>query len=400
MINMKKAVFAALAILLFAGFAFASVNPKMELLNYSVSENPAMPGHVIALTLYMKSIEPDNCAQDVAVQLAVAYPLSVEGSDTQYVSSLCSSDPASKGTFTFLIPVDNLATTGTYPVSISTTYDKAYTDLSASNTVNIVVGGEPSFTAHVTSSNPVDIYPGDNAQVTVTFQNTGPSNVQSAYASATASGIEMKWAGSDQGIGQIAARGSASAVFSIDAPKNLAAGSYPLNVQLNYNGEDGSNGTANFTFMVVVKPQSQFVAADLSPALLPGDSKEVTIAITNTGSQVADKMEVYIEPYYPFSTDGTVRYIEALQPGETQNLTYVITVDKDATSGGQLLTLLVNYQDPQGNDLSDTADFSMPVRLMTEQESIYSYWYLYVIVAVIALIVIAGRLRGRKKEAS
>ena len=49
-------------------------------------------------------------------------------------------------------------------------------------------------------------------------------------------------------------------------------------------------------------------------------------------------MEVRIEPLFPFSTDGTVRYIESLRPGETQNLTYVITVDKDATAGGQLLT--------------------------------------------------------------
>ena len=391
-----KALFAAFALLLLAGSAFASVDPRVQLMNYTLSEAPAQPGHVLVLTLHMKSMEPDNCAQQLQVQLSVSYPLSVRGPDTQYEESLCYQDPDSAGTFTFYLPVDNLASTGTYPVMVSTSYQKAYTQLSVSNTLNVQVGGEPSFTASVISSSPVDIYPGDDAQVTVAFQNTGASSVQSSRATAGSSGIEVKWAGQSQDIGQIAARGSGTATFTVEAPKDLPSGNYTMGVELDYTGEDSSNGTAQFWFTIPVKPKPEFVASSASGALLPGQNALASIALSNNGSEEARKVEVTISPIYPFSTDGTVRYVESLMPGQTQNLTYLITVDKDATPGGQLLRLLINYQDPQGVKFSDTADFSMPVRYPTLEEGLVDYWY--VILAIVAVVAFLVSRKGKKKS--
>ena len=386
----------ALLLLAFAGMSFASVNPRVQLMNYSLSEVPVQPGHVLALTLHLKSMESDNCAEQLQVQIAVSYPLSVRGPDTQYNDLLCYQDPDSAGTFTFYLPVDNLATSGTYPVSVSLSYKKRFTELSGGNTLNVQVGGSPSFTASVVSSNPVDIYPGDDAQVTVAFQNTGASSVTSARAAATASGVEVKWAGQTQDIGQIPARGSGLATFNIEAPKDLPAGSYPFTVQLSYTGEDRANGTASFDFTVPVKPKADFTAVAADP-MLPGEKREVQVALTNTGSQEADKVQVRIKPLFPFSTDGTVRYIESLRPGQTQNLTYVITVDKDATSGGQLLGFLIDFQDPQGVKFSDTADFSMPVQYSTLEDSLVSYWYVAAAAIVVAFVVVSRRGAAKKK---
>ncbi|MFA6489547.1 MAG: NEW3 domain-containing protein [Candidatus Micrarchaeia archaeon] len=389
--------FALFALVAISGLGFASVNPKLQLLNATLSETPAQPGHVLALSLHIKSMESDNCAERVAVQVAVSYPLSVRGADTQYVELLCSRDSDSKGTFTFYLPVDNLATSGTYPVSVSTTYEKKFTKLSESNTVNVQVGGVPSFAASVAASSPVDIYPGDTAQVTVAFQNTGPSPAQSAFASAESRGVQVKWAGQTQSIGQVLARGSANAVFTIEAPKDLEAGTYPLNVKLAYSDQYGNNGTKGFTFYVPVKPKADFVADASSANLLPGQKKEVSVALTNTGKQEARKVEVRIRPIYPFSTDGTVRYIESLQPGETVNLTYVITVDKDATSGGQLVGTIVNFEDPQGRKFSDTADFAMPVRMPTLVEELVAYWYLVAAGVLAVAFAVSKKMGGKKK---
>ncbi|MCX6772440.1 MAG: NEW3 domain-containing protein [Candidatus Micrarchaeota archaeon] len=387
----------ALLLLLGSGLANASVNPRVQLVNYSLSETPAQPGHVLALTLHLKSMESDNCAEQLQVQVAVSYPLSLRGSDTQYNDLLCYQDPDSAGTFTFYLPVDNLATSGTYPVSVGISYKKRFTQLTGSNTLNIQVGGAPSFAASVASSNPIDIYPGDSAQVTVTFQNTGASSVTSARASADSSGIQVKWAGQTQDIGSIAARGSGSATFNIEAPKNMPAGNYPLNMHLAYTSEDRSAGYTDFSFTVPIKPKADFAATAADP-LLPGEKKEVNIAITNTGSQEADMVQVRIRPLFPFSTDGTVRYIPALKPGETQNLTYVITVDKDATPGNQLLGFLVNFEDPQGKKFADTTDFSMSVRSPNFQDDLLSYWYV-VVIAVLAIAFIARKrmTTGKKK---
>ena len=395
---MKTTLFAvfALALLALSGSAFASINPKVQLLNYTLSEVPAQPGHTLALTLHLKSMEPDNCAEALSVQVAVSYPLSVLGPDTQYNDLFCYQDPNSSGDFTFLLPVDNLATSGTYPVQVSLSYEKRFTKLTGGNTVNVQVGGAPSFNASITSSTPVDIYAGDDAVVAVTFQNTGSSMVQSARATATSSGIEVKWAGSSQDLGSIAARGSATARFSIDAPKNISAGGYPLHVVLDYTSENKSVGSTAFDFSVPVSPKADFAAVSASPTLVSGTKEEVAIVLSNTGSQEARDVQVRIKPLFPFSTDGTVRYIDSLPAGANSTLTYLVTVDKDATAGDQLLGFQIDFKDPQGKQMSDTADFALPVRAITIVDQVLGVWYAVVAVVLVAAYVVMKR--GSKKK--
>ena len=396
--EMKTTMFAvfALALLALSGSAFASINPKVQLLNYTLSEVPAQPGHTLALTLHFKSMEADNCAESVSVQVSVSYPLSVLGSDTQYLSLLCFSDPDSAGDFTFLLPVNNLATSGTYPVSVATAYEKRFTKLSESNTVNVQVGGAPSFNASISSSTPVDIYAGDSAAVAVTFQNIGSSMVQSARATASSRGIEVKWAGMTQDVGSIAARGSATATFNIEAPKDISAGSYPLDVVLDYTSENKSVGSTSFEFMVPVKPKADFAAASASRVLVSGEKKEVAITLSNTGSQEAKKLKVRIKPMFPFSTDGTVRYIDFLPAGAATNITYLVTVDKDATAGEQLLSFQIDFEDPQGKQMSDTADFSLSVRALTLGDQLAGVWYVWVVLALVIVYMASRRMMGKK----
>ena len=386
-----------LAALLLSGMAFASINPKVQLLNYTLSEAPAQPGHTVALTLHMKSMESDNCAESVSVGLSVSYPLSILGSDTQYLDLLCFRDPDTKGDFTFLLPVDNLATSGTYPITVSTAYEKRFTKLTGSNTVNVQVGGAPSFNASVTSSQPVDIYAGDTALVTVTFQNTGSSMVQSARASAESRGMEVKWASATQDLGSIAARGSATAVFSIEAPKNISAGEYPLDIALDYTSENRSLGRSEFTFMVPVSPKADFSAASAPPVLVSGEKKEATITLSNTGSEDAMKLKVRIKPLFPFSTDGTVRYIDSLPAGASANLTYLVTVDKDATPGRQLLGFQIDFENPQGRQFSDTTDFALDVRALTIEDQLAGIWYVWVALAL-GIVYMASKRLGKGKK--
>ena len=386
-----------LVMLLLSGSAFASINPKVQLLNYTLSSVPAQPGQTVALTLHFKSMEPDNCAERFSVTLSVAYPLTILGSDTQYIELLCARDPDTKGDVTFYLPVENLATSGTYSVSVSSAYEKRFTKLTESNTVNVQVGGAPSFNATVSSSQPVDIYAGDSAKVAVTFQNTGSSMVQSARATATSRGILVKWAGKTQDLGSIAARGSATATFNIEAPKGMTDGSYPLDVALEYTSENKSLGNSNFRFMVPVSPKADFAAESASPVLVAGEKKEVAIALSNIGSQDAMKLKVRIKPLFPFSTDGTVRYIDALPAGSTSKLTYLVTVDKDATAGDQLLSFQVDFEDPQGKQMSDTADFALSVRALTIADQLAGVWYVWVVLALVIVYMAAKRI-GKKKE--
>ncbi|VVC03766.1 NPCBM-associated, NEW3 domain of alpha-galactosidase [Candidatus Burarchaeum australiense] len=389
-----------------SGLAQASTVPKVVLEGYSLTPDPAHPGDLLNLTLHLKSVEWDNCASQLTVQFSTAYPLSVTGANTIYAGDLCYKDPDSKGTISVFVPVDSLADPGTYPISVTATYEQFFSKISDSYIVNVRVAGTPSFTASVSSSNPVDIYPGDTALLTVAFANNGTGRaegVQATFNSGT-SAMEVKWAGQTQELGELQARTSTSATLAIEIPKNARPGTYPLAAQLTYAGEDGAIGTASFNFGVVVKSKAEFEAKAATDSPLPsGGNRLVQISLTNTGYEEAKNLKVQIMPRFPFSTDGTVRYLDSLAPGETKNITYTVFVDKDASEGAQLLSLNVNFEDPAGNKFSDSADFALSVRIRSFMEQVLDYWYLLALVGVVVLVVILRRMmaaaaKGRGKK--
>jgi hypothetical protein len=318
----------------------------------------------------------------------------VSGLDTQYFDSLCLGDP--DGTVSFIIPVDSLAQSGTYPVTIVTNYQKDFDKFTSSNTINIVVLGTPSVLASVTSSNPVDLYPGDTGSVTVTFQNNGTGKIESGHVSFNAPpGLEIKWAGQGQNIGEIPAHGSTSVTFNVEALKNISSGNYPISAELQYTGDNTPSATQQFAFIMPVKAKAEFAASRVNNSILTaGEDFEIQVSITNTGAQDAKKLRIRISPVYPFSTDGTQRYIESLAPGQTQNLTYLIHVDKDATQGQQMSGLIIDYEDPQGNSFADTEYFPMSVNALTLMDQLVSYWYVFAIIALIIAYIVIRRILG------
>lgn len=398
----KKNIGIVLAVLLlaFVGVSFASVEPQLQLVNYSISEVPAQPGHVINLTLVFQSLNWDNCAYQTSVQLSTSYPLSIEGPGTHYLGTLCTSTPINTSTTSFLLPVDSLATAGTYQVEVGSTYlMQNFESFSNNNVISVRVGGEPSFTASVVSSNPVDVYPGDTAFVTVAFQNNGSGTVDSASVTFNASdGIEVKWAGQTQELGQIPPHGSTSATFEIEPSKDLQPGTYQLYATLDYVSQDLTNNNTSFVFDIPIAKKADYSVYYGGSSLLTGTNVPVKLFLYNTGSEDAKDLKVSVEPVYPFSSDGIVRYVDSLQSGNSTELEYMIHVDQDATPGNELLTLRINYERPNGESMSDTADFSLPVAQKTITESLEELWYVWVILVVIVLFLVARNRLHKKRS--
>jgi hypothetical protein len=382
------------------GVSFASLNPKLQLMNYSISEVPAQPGHAVNLTVVFKSLNWDNCAEQTSIQLAVSYPLSIDGSDTHYLGDLCSRDPDERSTTSFILPVDPLAQSGTYQAMVVSSYQQKFAKYSDSNTINLRVGGAPSFTASISASQPVDIYPGDLAYITVAFQNNGSGRAESARVNFTASeGIEIKWAGQTQELGRIQPRGSAAATVAVETPETLDPGTYKLYVTLDYASEDKTKQSDSFAFDLPLAKKAGFSVSDGSSGDMPsGDDIPVRLTLTNSGHDEAKAVKARVKPIFPFSTDGTIRYVDSLKPGESTELTYTIHVDKDATVGKQLLSLLIDFEDSSGKTFSDTADFSLSVKQKSVVDRLVELWYLWASVALV-IIVIAARRKPKKQSA-
>jgi hypothetical protein len=396
--DLKKAAYVMVA--LFFGLAFASVNPKVELVNYSVSESPLTPGHVVALSLQLQSIEWDHCAENVAVQLSTPYPLSIDGPDTQYLGKLCFNDGPEAGTVTFNLPVDSLAQAGTYQVAVSTTYEKSFSKFSESNTVNLRVGGTPELRVTVLSSSPVDIYPGDSATVTMSIYNSGNDRAESVLASLDApSGITVKWSAAAQEAGTIASNSASSVKFDIETDKNASPGDYTLRMHVDYSASNGSKRGINYNFAIPLKQKAEFSAIGSAAPLYIGETQQAQVEVRNTGTEAAKKLKIRIHPAFPFSSDGTIRYVDSLAPNESVLLNYTITIDTTADPGSaQSLGVLVDYENAQGKAFEDSSDFFYTTTTRTLEEQVRSHWYIVALVAVVLAYVILGRLLRKKDK--
>jgi uncharacterized membrane protein len=370
------------------GTAYAA-NPNIILGNYTLSENPPMPGDNVDLGLKLMNVNSTICANNVAVQLSTSYPVSINGNDKQYLGDICVNNYSIA---TFNLVIDSLAQTGTYPISVITTYESNYNEYSESNIINLVVGGAPSFAASVVSSNPIDIYPGDDAAITIKLQNNGANEAKATNISLTAAdGLKVKWAGSQQELGTIPSQGSASATFYIEAAKNAIPGIYSINATLNYLSESKNPASQNLSFNMPLLAKADFNADAGKTTFVAGQKKDVTIALTNTGFEEARKIKVRIMPIFPFSTDGTVRYVDSLKPGEEKDLNFVVQVDKDGTAGKQVVSLFIEFENPQEKQFTDSADLSLSVVNKGFVYFITTYWIFILIIAIVVLLVIKRR---------
>ena len=228
--------------------------------------------------------------------------------------------------------------------------------------------------------------------------NNGTDRAESVQVNLVApQGIEAKWATSTQELGTILSQSGQQATFAVEADKDTQPGNYRMELDVNYISSSGQQRVYEFPFALVVTPKAEFNATGSSVPLYAGQTQDSTIVLRNTGTQEARELKVRIQPVFPFSSDGTVRYVDSLAPGQEVNLTYSLSVDSSAEPGNaQTLTLLIDYEDPQGNQFTDSADFALSVKATTLTEQLEALWYIWAIIVLIILIILVRRLRAKK----
>jgi uncharacterized membrane protein len=167
--------------------------------------------------------------------------------------------------------------------------------------------------------------------------------------------------------------------------------------------EDGDAKTKNIDLILNVEKKALFQASNVGGtggAILYPNSlgKTVTFRLTNLGTATADQIKIQVQPQFPFTTDGSIKYLDTLSQGESKDVQFVVNVDKSATVGTYALDLVIYYKDDQGNILQDTTTTSITVAKEDLLKKIFvDYWYLWLI-ALIAVILILVRILRRKQE--
>lgn len=377
---------------------YAAIKPNVMLSNFSVEEGSAVVGKDFTLSLKLANVEPDTCAENIVTSLKASFPFIMAGVSTVRAANLCTN---STTTVNFPMRIDPTATGGTYQLVITNDFETpTLAQFSSSYTINLFVEGTPEINAHIINSNPLDVYAGDTATVTVSIENDGSFQAQSVTASIKAdSPLDVNWAQSFSPIGLLDSKQSKTADFSIEVPKDADAKDYNLYLELKYKDENLVSHTKNLTFVFHVKKKALFETSDGSEALYRNqDSRIVHLKLNNTGTDAAHKIKIKLLPQFPFSTDGSVRYVDLLEPGQSATIQLTINVDKDATPGKYGLDLLLDFEDEQGKDLQDTATTIFIVRQKPIFRVVFiDYWFLWLIALFIITFINRKRISKKKK---
>jgi len=376
----------------------AAIKANVMVSSFMVTDGTAAPGKNFTLSVKLTNPEPGTCAENIVASLQAGYPFIINGVSSQTAGELCTN---ANRTVDFPVRIDPGAAGGTYQLVVTADYETpTLTQFSNSNTINLLVEGTPEIKASIINSNPLDVYAGDTATVTVNIENAGSFQAQSVTASISAdSPVDVNWAKSSASIGLLDSKQSKTADFSIEVPKNAEAKDYKLYITVQYNDENLAPQKKDFTFVLPVKKKALFETSDGSEVLYQNEnSRTVNLVLKNTGTDNAYKIKAKLLPQFPFSTDGSVKYIDSLEPGQSTPIQLTINTDKDATPGKYGLDLLLDFEDGQGKDMQDTATVMFTVQEKPFFTKVFSdYWFLWMIILVIAILALRKRIKRKKK---
>jgi hypothetical protein len=379
-----------------------AVRPNVVVSGFNIKEGEAAVGKDFVLSLTLTNTEPTACAQGISTTVQASFPFIMNGITSQAAGDLCQgTTKGSSLTVDFPMRIDPTAKGGSYQLIITNDYETpTLAQFSTTNMVNLFVQGTPDIKANIINSNPIDVYPGDTATLTLSIENSGSFQAQSVDAKITADApLDVNWAKSFSSIGLLDAKQSKTADFTIEVPKDAEAKDYELNLEVQYLDENLASQTKDFTLIFHVKPKAMFATSDAGSDTLYANqnSRTVKLLLKNTGTDTAYNIKAKILPQYPFSSDGSVRYIDVLEPGKTVPVQFTIDIDKDAKPGKYALDALMSFEDAQGKSLQDTAKVSLTVASKGFFMSTFAdYWFLWLVIILAVVLII----RRRKKKAA
>ncbi len=376
--------------------AHAVDSPNLIISKFEILEGQAQVGKDFTLVLHLQNVQPAPCAMGITTNVQANAPFTLKGVSTVPVEQMCDGQ---EKIVRIPMHIDSNANGGTYPITITNNYQTTLlTQFSNTNIINLQISGSPELTARIISSNPVDVYAGNSASITLQVENTGSYAAQTTTLTLSApSPIEIKWASTSTSLGTLNAKESKNAQFNLEVPKDAAAKDYDLVLTATYLDENLNAQKRTIPLVLHVTKKAQFTTIDAgSDSLFAAENmRTIRFKITNTGTDTARKMRIKMLPQYPFSTDGSVRYVETLATGESKPIEFTTTIDKDGTAGTYGLDLLVDYEDAQGKKLQDTTKISLTIEHKSILRAVFlDYWFLWLIVVAIIVIRLVKRVKG------
>jgi len=187
-------------------------------------------------------------------------------------------------------------------------------------------------------------------------------------------------------IGDFLSGSTVDCRYRVSVSENAEPQTYPVDVVVVYQNSEGDFITSRSdTVGIPVGGKVEFTVLSPSGKMNPGNKKAITVQYKNTGDTAVYSAQARISAVDPFSSNDDTAYIGDLKPGESRAVSFIISVDRQATLKEYGLDSEIRYRDAFENTyISDPMKVNITLTPTTGLTTILSNpIYLSIVVACI-----------------
>ena len=158
---------------------------------------------------------------------------------------------------------------------------------------------------------------------------------------------------------------------TVGAGADVAPGSYPVEITVNYENRNGVRERSDpLTLGVTVEPDRRFSLRNVTTEQFRVDEGEarVNAEIVNVGDAIARNVAVRLDAAPPVTPTNGETAVGDLAPGEAAPVTFTVDIAGDAEPGTNTFPFTVEYENTDGDVLTATNPLRQSIRIAPERD--------------------------------
>ena len=402
--NTKTILLAFAALTLLSGVAMAQYDSSLSMVNMSVSPNPVVAGGNVLIMFQLYNAY-DNWLYGTSIQPTGSYPLLNVSPISSYVAGQL--DPGVNSRYyNYTIEVPKTTPSGTYTIDFTAkyfVYAATGTEVASSSMpVSFYVYNKPAITVTAATTGTTVLYVGHNQTINLVVQNTGYGTARNVTVYVTSgSGLNILSPIRSFFISNLT-QGS-----SVDEPITVSAeGTSGTNLITNiaYYSSDLQQRYSNIQSVnLSVAPSAQFNLDSVSSIGVDVTDVPVHFVITNNGTTSALDLQLSMQSAYPITPVASSAYVPELSPGQSANVTFLVSVDSSGVPGNYPVTLFEQWKQPDGatnQQFTGLSNYFIPVVGSQGGTSSLELELAVVVILVAVFAIYSNRKRHKVKSTS
>ncbi len=211
---------------------------------------------------------------------------------------------------------------------------------------------KPKIIPEVSSVHAESVYAGSEGYLTLDILNAGTEEGKNAVVRLVRSGTSpvTPVSGSIY-IGDFPPRSVEQLRYKVAAARDAAAGTYPVDIVVDYTNSDGNAVSADpLTIGVPVGGKITFEVVTPPAPVNPGAKETLEVTYRNTGLSAVAGAQARLYTVDPFTSGDDLSYLGDMAPGEIKTARFEVTIDREASVKKYGFDTEIRYRDALGND--------------------------------------------------